>query len=213
MHFRMADTQGVGAASEHPGPSCVVVEETETDVEIVEGGEEGETIGPTPVAHHGQVDLEPATYRLGRSKVTETVLDEYMADGLLHRTMRNWCRAPGHEEMPQPEPYEVVVIRDFFKARLRFPCEDFIEEVLQRSDLQIHHLTLNAFARMSVFAMALKMAGCALSVNLFVRYYEMHFHKKTVTDRRTKVEMVNHYGSYNFVPKKTKGIVSIVLAC
>jgi hypothetical protein len=60
--------------------------------------------------------------------------------------------------------------------------------------------------------MALKMAGCALSVNSFTRYYETHFHKKTVTDRQTKVEMVNHYGSYNFVPKKTKGTVLIVPA-
>jgi hypothetical protein len=53
--------------------------------------------------------------------------------------------------------------------------------------------------------MALKMAGCALSVNSFIRYYEMHFHKKMVIDRRTKVEMVNHYRSYNFVLKRRKG--------
>ena len=55
--------------------------------------------------------------------------------------------------------------------------------------------------------MALKMIGCALSVNLFARYYETHFHKKTVRDKQTKMEMVAHYGSYNFVPKKTKGTV------
>ena len=33
-----------------------------------------------------------------------------------------------------------------------------------------------------------------------------------VKDKRTKVEMVAHYGSYNFVPKKTKGTVQIVPA-
>ena len=60
--------------------------------------------------------------------------------------------------------------------------------------------------------MALKMTGCALSVNLFARYYEMHFHRKTVRDKQTKMEMVAHYGSYNFVPKKTKGTVQIVPA-
>ena len=53
--------------------------------------------------------------------------------------------------------------------------------------------------------MALKMAGCALSVNTFARYYETHLHKKMVKDKRTKIEMVAHYGSYNFVPKKMKG--------
>lgn len=64
MHFCMEDTQGISAASEHPGPSCIDVgEETRIDVKIVEEGEEGETIGPTLGAGHGQVDLELATYR------------------------------------------------------------------------------------------------------------------------------------------------------
>ena len=66
---------------------------------------------------------------------------------------------------------------------------------------------------MGIFAMALKMSGCALSVNTFARYYETHFHKKMVKDKWTKTEMVAHYGSYNFVPKKTKGTVQIVPAC
>ena len=83
-------------------------------------------------------------------------------------------------------------------------------EVLQHFNLQIHHLTPNAFVRLSVFAMAMKMAGCALSVNTFMRYYETHLHKKVVKDKRTKVEMVAHYGSYNFIPKKMKGTMQIV---
>ena len=63
-----------------------------------------------------------------------------------------------------------------------------------------------------MFAMALKMSRCALSVNTFACYYETHLQKKVVKDKRTKVEMVAHYGSYNFVPKKTKGTVQIVPA-
>jgi len=49
-------------------------------------------------------------------------------------------------------------------------------------------------------------------VNTFARYYETHLHKKVVKDKWNKVEMVAHYGSYNFIPKKTKGTVQIVLA-
>lgn len=100
----------------------------------------------------------------------------------------------------------------FFEAGLRFPYEDFVGEVLQRFNLQIHHLIPNAFAWLGVFAMALKMSGCALSVNTFACYYETHLHKKVVKDKRTKSKMVVHYESYNFVPKKTRGTVTIVLA-
>ena len=56
--------------------------------------------------------------------------------------------------------------------------------------------------------MALKMSGCALSVNTFTRYYETHLHNKVVKDKQTKTEMVAHYGSYNFVPKKMRGTVT-----
>jgi hypothetical protein len=60
--------------------------------------------------------------------------------------------------------------------------------------------------------MAMKMSGSALSVNTFACYYETHMHKKIVKGKQTKTEMVAHYGSYNFVPKKTRGTVSIVPA-
>ena len=83
-------------------------------------------------------------------------------------------------------------------------------EVLQHFNLQIHHLTPHAFARLGVFAMAMKMFGCVLSVNTFACYYETHLHKKLVKDKHTKVKMVAHYGSYNFVSKKTRGTMMIV---
>jgi hypothetical protein len=38
--------------------------------------------------------------------------------------------------------------------------------------------------------MALKMLVCALSVNMFARYYETHFHNKMVKDKQTKTKMV-----------------------
>ena len=85
--------------------------------------------------------------------------------------------------MPRPEPYEAVVFRDFFEAGLHFPYKDFMGEVLQWFNLQIHHLTPNAFARLSVFAMALKISRCALSINTFARYHKTHLHKKVVKDK------------------------------
>jgi hypothetical protein len=143
------------AGVEGAGPSHINDEEdTEIDIELVEDEEEGETAGSVPASAKGQLDLEPATYRLGRSKVTEAELDRYLAEGLIHPAMRAHCRAPGSEEVPRPKPYEAVVFRDFFKAGLRFPHEDFVGEVLQWFDLRIHHLTPNVFSRMCVFSMA-----------------------------------------------------------
>lgn len=117
-------------------------EETEIDVEIVDDSEEDETRGPAPVVVKGQLDLEPATYRIGRSSVSEADLDEYVKEELLKPTLHSWCCALGREEVPRPKPCEVVVFHDFFKVGLRFPCEDFVSEVLQRFKLHIHHLTL-----------------------------------------------------------------------
>jgi len=76
----------------------------------------------------------------------EEELDGYVGCGLIKPLMWNLCRAAGQEELPLLEPYEVVVFRNFFEVGLRFPYEDFVGVVLQRFNLQIHHLTPNAFA-------------------------------------------------------------------
>lgn len=94
-----------------------------------------------PTVARGLLDLTPVSYRFGRSHVKEADLDKYVEEGLLRSNLRGLCRAPGSEEVPCPEPYEAVVFRDFFEAGLRFPCEDFVGEVLQRFNMQIHQLT------------------------------------------------------------------------
>jgi len=82
----MANTQDVDMASEHPGPSRFDAgEETDVDVEIVEECEEGEC--PIPAAIKGQSDLEPTTYRISRSSMTEVVLDEYVEKGPLKTSL------------------------------------------------------------------------------------------------------------------------------
>lgn len=144
--------------------------------------------------------------------MTEEDLEDYAENGLIKANLRGLCCAPGQEEVPKLEPYEAVVFHDFFEAGLRFPCEDFIGEVLHCFNLQIHQLTPNAFARLGVFTIALKISRCALSLDTFARYYETQLHKKVVKDKQTKSEMVAHYGSYNFMPKKTRGTVTIVPA-
>jgi hypothetical protein len=57
----------------------------------VEEGEEGETPGPAPAAVKGKPDLTPATYRLGRSCVTEAELNKYVTQGHIKPTLRELC--------------------------------------------------------------------------------------------------------------------------
>jgi hypothetical protein len=101
----------------------------------VEEGEEGETLGPLSAIVKGQLDLTPVTYWIGSSHVSEVNLDKYVEEGLLKPTLHGLCRALGQEEVPRLEPYEAVVFHDFFVAGLRFPCEDFVGEILQHFNL------------------------------------------------------------------------------
>lgn len=82
--------------------------------------------------------------------------------------------------------------------------------MLERFNLQIHHLTPNAFARLGVFAMALKMMGSELDVNTFTKYYEAQLYEKMVVDGPGQPARRLEFGSYNFVPQKSQGTVSII---
>ena len=60
----------------------------------------------------------------------------------------------------RPKPNEAVVFRDFFLAGLQFPLEKFVSDVLETFGVQLHQLTPNAIARLSVSVMAMKMTRC-----------------------------------------------------
>lgn len=100
----------------------------------------------------------------------------------------------------------------FVATGLRFSCETFVGEVLERFNLQIHQLTSNAFSHMGIYAMALKMMGCQLSVETFTCCYETQLHKNIVISGHTDEEMRVEHGSYNFVPVKGQCALSIVPA-
>jgi len=76
------------------GPSRIDIgKETDTDVEIVEEGKEGETLGPVPAAVKGQLNLTLATYRIGCLRMIEAELDKYVDQGLLKPTLCGLCHA------------------------------------------------------------------------------------------------------------------------
>ena len=63
------------------------------------------------------------------------------------------ARAPGTEEVPEPEG-ELVVFEAFFVAGLRLPAHRFVGEVLRRFSVQIHQLTPNAIVALAKYVWA-----------------------------------------------------------
>jgi hypothetical protein len=66
-------------------------------------------------------------------------------------------RADDRERIvPTPEENEVVIFRSFFKARLRFPLNRFVVEVLKIYQVYLHQLTPEAIIRMGIVVWAVK---------------------------------------------------------
>ena len=68
------------------------------------------------------------SFEFGLSRVTSSDLDDY---AMATWFVRDSTRPSGGETIPDPEDDEVIVLKEFFEAGLRFPCEDFVGEVLQ----------------------------------------------------------------------------------
>jgi hypothetical protein len=55
-----------------------------------------------------------------------------------------WCRVPGKERQPEPQPGEYVVFSAHFECGLRLPASDFFWQFLDFYELQPHHLPGNS---------------------------------------------------------------------
>jgi hypothetical protein len=112
-------------------------------------------------------------------------------------------RAPGTEEVPEPEG-ELVVFEAFFAAGLRLPAHRFVGEVLRRFNVQIHQLTPNAMVALSKYAWATTSYGGQPSVEVFAKYYCLHWQKRMIGDE------VAQFGSCTFTPKTGKTSMQVV---
>lgn len=144
------------------------------------------------------------TFVLGRSRVNHKQIQDFVNKGYLDPDSlgRSFFRPPSNEIVPQPKPYEAVVFRDFFAAGLHFPLEPFVSEVLDLFEVQLHQLTPNAIARLSVFTMAMKMTGSELLVDTFARFYKIQQHRNKIRNPDTGEEVYSDFGAYIFVLKK-----------
>jgi hypothetical protein len=113
------------------------------------------------------------------------------------------ARVPGTEEVPEPEG-ELVVFEAFFAAGLRLPAHRFVGEVLRRFNVQIHQLTPNVVVALSKYVWATTSYGGQPSVEVFAKYYCLHWQKRMIGDE------VAQFGSCTFTPKTGKTTMEVV---
>jgi hypothetical protein len=90
----------------------------------------------------------PPSFVFGESKVTANLIREYEATGFFSA---GTGRAPLDEQVPTPEADKVVIFRDFFTCRLRFPCDPILPAILDVFSVKIHQLSPNSFLEVSKF--------------------------------------------------------------
>jgi hypothetical protein len=113
------------------------------------------------------------------------------------------ARVPGTEEVPEPEG-ELVLFESFFAAGLRLPAHRFVGEVLRRFNVQIHQLTPNVVVALSKYVWATTSYGGRPSVEVFAKYYCLHWQKRMIGDE------VAQFGSCTFTPKTGKTTMEVV---
>jgi hypothetical protein len=113
------------------------------------------------------------------------------------------ARVPGTEEGPEPEG-ELVVFEAFFAAGLRLPAHRFVGKVLRKFNVQIHQLTPNAIVALSKYVWATTSYGGQPSVEVFAKYYCLHWQKRMIGDE------VAQFGSCTFTPKTGKTTMQVV---
>jgi hypothetical protein len=112
----------------------------------------------------------PLSFVFGESKVTANMIRGYKVAGFFPVGS---SRAPLDEQVPTPEADEVVVFRDFFTCRLRFPCDPLLLAILDKFSVKIHQLSPSSFLELSKFFWVMKTFRCNFSADVFARLFEL----------------------------------------
>jgi hypothetical protein len=133
------------------GTSGAETEQADIEEENADGEEEEDftILIPSKPSH---LDFEKST-------VSEDDVPMMMKLGYIGEAEKKLIRFAREETTPTPKDDEVVVFKSFFRARLRFPLNEMIGEVLDNYEIYLHHLTPNAIVRLSIFIWALRSQG------------------------------------------------------
>jgi Putative gypsy type transposon len=95
----------------------------------------------------------PPSFRLGKSVVTDDLLDQMAKRGLII-----WERASApapSEVVPCPRGNQIIVFADYFEVGLRLPCSEVLERILFSFEVDLCHLSPNAFVRLESYIWSL----------------------------------------------------------
>jgi hypothetical protein len=111
--------------------------------------------------------------------------------------------APGAKDVPEPEG-ELVVFETFFVVGLRLPVDRFVEEVLQKFEIQIHQLTLNVMVALAKYVWAVSSYGGEPSAEVFAKNYYLHWQKRKIGG------LIAQFGSCTFTPRTEKTLAEVI---
>jgi hypothetical protein len=139
------------SSTESASPATPSSEETLSDLAVVEL-----QLGHT---------VEFGTSRTFLDRVLEMQRVGYFGNGV--------GRAPGAEEVPEPEG-ELIVFEAFFTAGLCLPTHWFVVEELRRFEVQVHQLTSNTVVALVKYVWAVSSYGGQPSMEFFAKKYYLH---------------------------------------
>ncbi|KAM0848037.1 hypothetical protein ACQ4PT_054640 [Festuca glaucescens] len=85
-----------------------------------------------------------------------------------------FCRIPGKELEPAPEPGEIVVFAAHFERGFGLPASDFFRRFLDFYELQPHHLPANAIFYLSSYVSFMEgFVGLSATIETFARFYNL----------------------------------------
>jgi hypothetical protein len=146
---------------------------------------------------------KPSHLEFEKSTVSEDDMTMMKKLGYFEESESKLVRFAGEEIILEPRDDKVIVFKSFFRAGLRFPLNDMIEEVLKNFEIYLHQLTPNAIVKLSVYIWALRSQGMDANAEAFCRVHELHYQTKARVDG-----LHRNFGCYNFADQKdTKAMV------
>jgi hypothetical protein len=147
----------------------------------------------------GNEDADDRPWRPSHVVFGKSIIKQGQIEAMKGRYFRDISivRAGGESTVPLPEADEVVVFRSFMKARLQFPLDKMLVEVLKTFEIYLHQLTPEAFIKVGVFIWAMRSQGLEPDARCFCNIHKLSYQTKATG----KAQYQNNFGGYSFMPR------------